>query len=53
VEVGAVKIHVAAMEALGKKEREDETQFTTRLSGKTSLGPRYIVLKNLRSQFHV
>ncbi len=26
------------MEALRKKEREDETQFTTRIGGKTSLG---------------
>jgi hypothetical protein len=41
------------MEALRKKERQDETQFTIRLSGKTSLGPSYIVLKNLHSQLHV
>jgi hypothetical protein len=27
------------VEALKKKEREDETQFTTKIGGKTSLGP--------------
>jgi hypothetical protein len=26
------------MEVLRRKEREDETQFTTRIGGKTSLG---------------
>jgi hypothetical protein len=44
VQVGAVKIYVAAMEALRKKERQHETQFTTKISGKTSLGPSYFVL---------
>jgi hypothetical protein len=33
VRVGAVKIYVAAMEALKKKERHDETQFTTKIDG--------------------
>jgi hypothetical protein len=28
VQLGAVKIYVAAVEALRKKERQDETQFT-------------------------
>jgi hypothetical protein len=28
VQVRAVKIYVAALEALGRKERQDETQFT-------------------------
>ncbi len=28
----------------GKKERQDETQFITRMGGKTSLGPSYFVL---------
>jgi glutamate mutase epsilon subunit len=28
-QVGAVKIYVAAVEALSKNERQDETQFTT------------------------
>jgi hypothetical protein len=44
VQVGAVKICVAAMEALRKKERQDETQFTTKIAGKTSLDPSYFVL---------
>jgi hypothetical protein len=42
--VGAVKIYVAAVEALRKKERGDETQFTTKMGGKTNLGPSYFVL---------
>ncbi len=29
VQIGAVKIYVAAVKALKKKERRDETQFTT------------------------
>jgi hypothetical protein len=44
VEVGAVKIHVTAMEANRKKERQDETQFTTKIDGKSSLGPSCFVL---------
>jgi hypothetical protein len=31
--VRAVKIYVAAVEALRKKERMDETQFTTKIDG--------------------
>jgi hypothetical protein len=42
--MGAVKIYVAAVKALRKKEREDETQFTTKIGGKTSLRPSYFVL---------
>jgi hypothetical protein len=41
--VGAVKIYVAAMEAIRKKERH-ETQFPTKIGGKTSLGPSYFIL---------
>jgi hypothetical protein len=43
VQVGAVKIYVAAaaVQALRKKETEDETQFTTKIGRKTSLGPSY------------
>jgi hypothetical protein len=37
-----VKIYVAAVEALRKKERRDETQFTTKVGGKTSLGGLHI-----------
>ncbi len=35
---------LAAVEALRKKERQDETRFTTKIGGKTSLGPIYFVL---------
>jgi hypothetical protein len=45
VQVGAVKICIAAEEALRKKERGDETQFTTKIGGKTSLGPSYFIRK--------
>jgi hypothetical protein len=31
--VGAVKIYVAAMEALRRKERQGETQFPTKIDG--------------------
>jgi hypothetical protein len=41
VQVRAVKIYVIAVEALRKKERGHETQFT---SGKTSLSPSYFAL---------
>jgi hypothetical protein len=44
VQVGAVKIYVAALKALRKKERQDETQFTTKIGGKTSLDSSYFVL---------
>ncbi len=44
VQVGAVKIYVPAVKALRKKERGDETQFTSKIGGKTSLGPSYFVL---------
>ncbi len=44
VQVGAVKIYVAAVEAFRKKERQDKTQFTTKIGGKTNLGPLYLVL---------
>jgi hypothetical protein len=39
-----VKRYVAALEALRKKERGHETQFTTKIGGKTSLDPSYFVL---------
>jgi len=44
VHVRAVKIYVAATQALRKKETRDETQFTTKIGGKTSLGPSYFLL---------
>jgi hypothetical protein len=31
---GVVKIYVAAVEALKNKERQDETQFITKIGGK-------------------
>jgi hypothetical protein len=40
VQEWTVKIYLAALEALMKKERQDETQFTTKIGGKTSLSPR-------------
>jgi hypothetical protein len=33
VQFGAMKTSVAAAEALRKKERHDETQFTTKIDG--------------------
>ncbi len=44
LEVGAVKKYVAAVDCLMKKERGDETQFTTKIGWKTSLGPSYFIL---------
>jgi len=41
VQVRAAKIYGAVVEALGKKERQDETQFTTKIGGNTSLGPNF------------
>jgi hypothetical protein len=43
VQVGAVKIHVVAVQALRKKETQDETQYTTKIGRKTSLGPSYFL----------
>ncbi len=37
-------MYVEAVEALREKERGDETQFTTKIAGKTSLVPGYFVL---------
>jgi hypothetical protein len=36
--------NVAAVEALRKNERQDETHFTTKIGGKTSVGPSYFAL---------
>jgi len=33
VQLGALKMYVATVEALTKKERQDETQFTTKING--------------------
>jgi hypothetical protein len=40
-----VKIYVAAVEALRKKERQDETQFSTKIGGKTSFGSQLFRLE--------
>jgi hypothetical protein len=39
VEVRAVKIYVAAVEALSQKEKQYETQFTTKIDGFLSPPP--------------
>jgi hypothetical protein len=46
VQVVAVKIYVAAVEALTKKERKDRMKLSLppKLVGKTSLGPSYFLL---------
>jgi hypothetical protein len=43
VQVGAVEIYVTAVDAIRWKERQGETQFTTKIGGKTSLGPSCFV----------
>jgi hypothetical protein len=42
-----VKIYVAAVEALRKKERQDETQFTTKIHGFLSFNPYVFFALNL------
>jgi hypothetical protein len=44
VQVGAVKTYVAAVQAPRKKETRYETQFTTKIGVKPSLGPSYFLL---------
>ncbi len=44
VHVGAVKKYAAAVQALRENETRDETQFITKIGGKTSLGPSYFLL---------
>jgi nicotinamide riboside transporter PnuC len=45
VQVGAVKIYVAAVKALREQERWDETQFTTKIGGKTILSQLFCFVK--------
>jgi hypothetical protein len=33
-----------------KMKRQDETQFTTQIGGKTSLGPSYLAVKKMKRQ---
>jgi hypothetical protein len=44
VQVEAVKLYVAAVQPLRKRETQDETQFTTKIGEKTSLSPSYFLL---------
>jgi hypothetical protein len=45
VQLGAVKIYVAAaVAAFRKKERQDETQFTTKIDGFLSFIPRWMLM---------
>jgi hypothetical protein len=44
VQLGAVKIYVATLEALRKKERQDETQFTIKIDAFLSLIPPCVFL---------
>ncbi len=39
-----MKIYAAAVEALRRKERQDETQYITKIGGQTNLDPSYFVL---------
>jgi hypothetical protein len=39
VQLGTVKLYVTTMKALRKKERRDETQFTTKIDGSLSFIP--------------
>jgi len=39
VQVGVVKIYVATMESPRQKERQDETQFTTKIDGFLTFTP--------------
>jgi cell shape-determining protein MreD len=44
VRVGEVEIYVAAMEALRQKERQDETQFTTKIDGFLNFKPNWMLM---------
>jgi len=39
-----MKRDVAALEALRKIERRDETQFTSKIGSKTNLGTSYFIM---------
>jgi hypothetical protein len=44
VQLGAVKIYVATVEALKKKERQDKIQFTTKIDGFLSFIPPWMLM---------
>jgi len=51
VPLGAVKIYVAAVEALRKKERQDETQLTTKIDSFLSFIPCWMLMYFLQVFF--
>jgi hypothetical protein len=51
VQLGAVKIYVAAVEVLRKNERQDETQFTTKIDGFLSFIPCWMLVYFFASFF--
>jgi NADH:ubiquinone oxidoreductase subunit 6 (subunit J) len=51
VQVGAVEIYVTAVEALRKKERQDETQFTTKIGGIISFCKIFIAITLLMAYY--
>jgi hypothetical protein len=44
VQLGAAKIYVTAVEALRQKERQDETQFTTKIDDFLSFIPPWMLI---------
>ncbi len=44
VQLGAVKIYVATVEAVKENEREEETQFTTKIDGFLSFIPHWMLI---------
>jgi hypothetical protein len=44
VQLGALKIYVAAVETAQEKERHDETQFTTKIDGFPSFIPCWMLM---------
>jgi hypothetical protein len=44
LQIGAVKIYVAVVKALTQNEKQDETQFTIKVGGKTNLCSSYFIL---------
>jgi hypothetical protein len=53
VQVGPVKLYVAAVKELREKERGDETQFTTKIGKKNSFGPVIIPFVKFVSQLSI
>ncbi len=51
VQLGAGKIHVVAVEALRKKERQNETKFTTKIDGFLSFIPHWMLMYSFAGFF--